>query len=436
MGGGSTSQPCAHCGSELQAGTRFCRICGQSVLGNDAEPVPFPDLPAESPSGATLSPDRPESGSLNLPGGGLHPRDTAQDTVTAAAIPAIRHTPRPAPPADDQPAGYQPPGYQPPGYRPPEYQSPEYQRADQQATRYQPPGYQPAGHQPPGYQPPGYQPAGHQPPGYQPPGYQPAGNQLPGFQPAGYQPGGYQPPGSQPPGYQSADHQPPGYQPPGYQPPPGGGGSRRIIVGVLAVIVAVGGVAAGLLIAQAHTSSGHLAGQGHSTPAQSSGSPGTGSPGSVSPSSATASAQQQGADNLSALLASSVSDRGAINDAYNDVQSCGPTLAQDQATFQQAVTSRQSLLSRLGSMPDAAALPAGMISSLTQAWQASITADQDFAAWAQDESASCTPNGSDANLSAATGPDNQATQDKTAFVASWNPIAQQYRLPTYSQGQL
>ena len=158
--------------------------------------------------------------------------------------------------------------------------------------------------------------------------------------------------------------------------------------------------------------------------------------GSASPSSAAAPAEQQGADNLSALLSQSVSDRGAINNAYNDVASCGPTLSQDQATFQQAVTSRQSLLSRLGSMPDAAALPAGMISSLTQAWQASITADQDFAAWAQDESANCTPNGSDANLSAATGPDNQATQGKTAFVASWNPIAQQYGLPTYAQDQL
>jgi hypothetical protein len=416
MGGGSTSQLCAHCGSELQAGTRFCRICGQSVLGNDADPAPFPDLPAVSPSGAAPSSDRRGSGALNLPGGGLHPRDTAQDTVTAAAIPAIRDLPRPAPPAADQPAAYQPPGYQPPGYRPQEYQSPEHQRADQQETRYQPPGYQSAGYQPPGYQPPGYQPPGYQPADHQPPGYQP-------------------------PGYQPASHQPPGYQPPGYQPPPDGGGSRRIIVGVLAVIVAAGGIAAGLLIARAHASSGHAAGQGHSTPAQSSGSPGTGSPGSVSPSSsppssAAASARQQGADNLSALLASSVSDRGAINNAYNDVQSCGPTLAQDQATFQQAVTSRQSLLSRLGSMPDAAALPAGMISSLTQAWQASITADQDFAAWAQDESASCTPGGSDANLAAATGPDDQATQDKMAFVGSWNPVAQQYRLPTYSQDQL
>jgi hypothetical protein len=359
MGGGSTSQLCAHCGSELVAGTRSCHICGQSVRGNDADPVPFP----------------------NLPGGGLQPRDTAQDTVTAAAIPAIRDIPRPAPPADDQPAGYQPPRYQSP-----EYQSPDYQRADQQATRYQPADYRSEGYQPPGYQPPGY-------------------------------------------------------QPPGRQAPPDGGGSRRIIVGVLAVIVAVVGIATGLLIARAHASPGHLAGPGHSTPAQGSGSPGTGSPGSVppsssAPSSASASAQQQGADNLSALLSQSVSDRGAINNAYNDVQTCGPTLAQDQATFQQAVTSRQGLLSRLGTMPDAAALPAGMISSLTQAWQASVTADQDFAAWAQDESASCTPGGSDANLSAATVPDDQATQDKTAFVGSWNPIAQQYSLTTYTQAQL
>jgi hypothetical protein len=382
MGGGPTSQLCAHCGSELRAGTRSCRICGQSVPGNETSPVPFPDLPAASGSGAT--PGRPESGPLNLPGGGLQPRDTAEDTVTAAAIPAIRDVPRPAPPADDRPARDQPPGNRPAGYQSPQYQSKQYQRADQQATRYQPANSQSAG-----YQPPGYQPSGSEP------------------------------------------------------PPGGGGGSRRIIVGTLAVIVAVGGIAAGLLIARAHASPGRLAGLGHSTPTQTAGSPGTGSPGSLSPSSsspqsasAPASAQQQGADNLSALLSQSVSDRGTINNAYNDVQSCGPALAQDQATFQQAVTSRQGLLSRLGDMPDAAALPAGMISSLTQAWQASVTADQDFAAWAQDESASCTPNGSDANLSAASGPDNEATQDKTAFVASWNPIAQQYGLPSYAQGQL
>jgi hypothetical protein len=381
MGGGPTSQLCAHCGSELRAGTRFCRICGQSVPGNDADLAPFPDLPVVSPAGDTASPGRPE----NLPGGGLRPRDTAEDTVTAAAIPAVRDAPPRTPPADDRPAAYQPP----------EYPATEYPATEHQAPGYQAPEYQAPEYQPPEYQAPEYQAGGYPPPGY----------------------------------------------PPGQLPPPGGGSRRRIIVGVLAVIVAVGGIAAGLLIARAHASSGQAGKTGHSTRVQDSGSPATGSPGSVpagsaSPSSAAAPAEQQGADNLSALLSQSVSDRGAINNAYNDVASCGPTLSQDQATFQQAVTSRQSLLSRLGSMPDAAALPAGMISSLTQAWQASITADQDFAAWAQDESANCTPNGSDANLSAATGPDNQATQGKTAFVASWNPIAQQYGLPTYAQDQL
>ncbi|HMH92445.1 MAG TPA: hypothetical protein VK586_15335 [Streptosporangiaceae bacterium] len=335
----------------MRAGTRFCRICGQSVQGNESDPQTAP---------------------LNLPGGGLQPRDTAQDTVTAAAFPALRADPRRPPPADHQPARYQPPD--------------------------------------------------HQPSAYQPPDHQPGGYQAPDHQPGGYPPSGYPPPGQRP-------------------PPDGGSRRGRIIIGVLAVIVAVGGIAAGLLLARAHASSGHLAGPGHSTAAQNSGSSATGSSGaapptSPPPSSGTASAQQQGADNLSALLSQSVSDRGAINNAYNDVHSCGPTLTQDQATFQQAVTSRQGLLSRLGAMPDASALPAGMISSLTQAWQASITADQDFAAWAQDESASCTPGGSDANLAAATGPDNQATQDKIAFVGSWNPIAQQYDLPTYSQDQL
>jgi len=196
-----------------------------------------------------------------------------------------------------------------------------------------------------------------------------------------------------------------------------------------------GGIAVGLLIARAHAAGHTAAGAGASSPAAGSGSPAAAGPGS-SPASPGTAAARQGADNLSKLLAQSVSDRGAINNAYNDVASCGPTLPRDQGTFQQAVTSRQALLTQLGSMPDASALPASMISSLTQAWTASIKADQDFAAWAGDENAGCTPNGSDASLSAATVPDNQATQGKTAFVGSWNPIARQYGLPTYSQDQL
>jgi hypothetical protein len=390
MGGGSTSQLCPHCGSELRADTRFCRICGQSVQPDETAPVPFPDLPAAAPDArAGPAATAPGTVPLNLPDGGVAPPAwSGAETVTASAVPAA--------PASGPASG-------PSGWAPPP--------ADDQATRYQPAGQPSAGYQPPDYQPPDYPPAGYQPQD------QPS---------AGYQP----------PGYRSPD-----YPPPGHRPPDDGGGSRRgrIIVAVLAVIVAVGGIAAGLLIARAHASPGQ-AGPGPSTPAgssapASSGSAGTVSPTSGAPSSAPA-AEQQGATNLSALLAQSGSDRGAINNAYHDVLSCGPAVSQDQATFQQAATSRQSLLSKLATMPDAAALPAGMISSLTQAWQASITADQDYAAWAGDEAASCTPNGSDANFSAAAGPDQQATTDKTAFVNSWNPIAQQYRLQTYAQDQI
>ncbi len=43
---------------------------------------------------------------------------------------------------------------------------------------------------------------------------------------------------------------------------------------------------------------------------------------------------------------------------------------------------------------------------------------------------------SDASYQAATVPDNQATADKRAFVNLWNPIASQYGLSTYQQGQL
>jgi hypothetical protein len=388
MGGGSTPHACALCGSQLRAESRFCRVCGQSVLSNGTGPIPFPKLPAVAPGPRHGTP-RPaatvrdstvrdsavregtvredaireatalqDAGAaseawampLRLAGEDVAPPAWShEDTLTSLAIPAIP--------------------------------------ADWQALRYRPATRQAD--------------------------YQSAGYQLPGYP-------------SQ------------GDQPPGHQPPADGGGSwrRRIIVGVLAVIVAVGGSAAGLLIARAHASSGQAAGPRNSTSAQNSGSPGPVSPDSVSRGSASASAEQQGADDLAALLSQSVADRGTIRRAYHDVRSCGPRLAHDRATFQQAVAARQDLLGRLVSLPDAAALPAGTISSLTRAWQASISADRDFAAWAQNESATCRPNGSDASLSAAIGLGHQASRDKAAFVGRWNPIARQYRLPAYSWVQL
>ncbi len=124
--------------------------------------------------------------------------------------------------------------------------------------------------------------------------------------------------------------------------------------------------------------------------------------------------------------------------AVNDVTDCGPGVAQDAQTFRQAASSRQALLSELGSLQDSAALPGQMLQDLKNAWQESEQADTDFAGWADDESTGgCTSNdNSDSNYRAANGPDNQATTDKQAFVRAWNPIATQYRLTTYQWNQL
>jgi hypothetical protein len=138
------------------------------------------------------------------------------------------------------------------------------------------------------------------------------------------------------------------------------------------------------------------------------------------------------------MLASSVADRTAIDNAYNDVDSCGPNLDSDAAVFTRAASSRSALLASLAAMPGRSALPPALLSDLASAWQASISADQGFATWANDEaSQGCVADDtSDPGYQATVTPDNEATRYKTAFVAQWNPLATSYGLTTYQQNQL
>ena len=66
------------------------------------------------------------------------------------------------------------------------------------------------------------------------------------------------------------------------------------------------------------------------------------------------------------------------------------------------------------------------------------TAEQAVRKWAQDEvSHGCHQNDhNDANFAASNTPDVQASNDKAAFVALWNPIAAKYGLTRYSTSQL
>ena len=147
---------------------------------------------------------------------------------------------------------------------------------------------------------------------------------------------------------------------------------------------------------------------------------------------------QQAAASLAGLLAQGATDRSSAVNAVNSVSQCGPTLSKDPEILETAAAARQPLLSQLGSLPGRFALPGQILQVLTGAWQASATADRDFAQWAQDElSKGCTQNDqADPNFQAAAGPDAQATTDKKAFVKLWNPIAAQYGLTSYLWNQL
>ena len=148
--------------------------------------------------------------------------------------------------------------------------------------------------------------------------------------------------------------------------------------------------------------------------------------------------QRAAAASLAALLAQTATDRSSIVNAVGAVEHCTAALAQAPQVFQNAAGSRQRLLQQLAGLSGRSALPAAMLQELTGAWQASAAVDTDLGKWAQDEAAGgCKPNDhANANYQASVGPDGQATNDKTAFVASWNAIATKYGLTQYQTSQL
>ena len=114
-------------------------------------------------------------------------------------------------------------------------------------------------------------------------------------------------------------------------------------------------------------------------------------------------------------------------------RACGPDLRKDSGLFRAAAASRQETHRRAQRPARAARASGPMVSDLTRAWQVAVNADNDYAAWAHDESASrCTPNDiSDPAYQAAALPDDEAATDKHAFMELWNPVAAKYHLAAY-----
>jgi hypothetical protein len=215
------------------------------------------------------------------------------------------------------------------------------------------------------------------------------------------------------------------------------------------LVLLVGGGVAGVLIAHPFghpairetasngTKPAAPAGQGSGAAAPARAASPTAKP-TAKPASAAPVTERQAATSVAAMLSQSVSDRAAISGAATDVASCGPDLSADPKVFGDAVSSRKSLLARLTAMPGRAALPPALLSDLTQAWQASIAADQAYARWASDEVAQgCVANDTnDPGYQATIAPNASATKDKTAFAGQWNPVAARYGLTQYQQNKL
>src|SRR6185437_13951704 len=316
-------------------------------------------------------------------------------------------------------------------------------------ARFCPKCGQPAGNTAPTYPPPSYPAPAHDRPGYD---QRPRGPQD--FEPFGpYQPQGQPRMGPPPMGPIPMG---PGGPPPGGPPrqPPRRHDGRRsssslpLLIGLLVLLI--GGGVAGVLIAHpfSHPAIKETASTG-TKPTTSGGQP-SGNTGSASPtapattaSPATSTAapavtERQAAANVATMLSQSVSDRAAIISAASDVGDCGPNLGSDAKVFDDAASSRKSLLTSLTTMPGRTALPAALLSDLTQAWQASIAADQAYAKWANDENTQgCVANDtSDPGYQATVTPNTNATTYKTAFVGQWNPVAAKYGLTQYKQNQL
>jgi hypothetical protein len=180
------------------------------------------------------------------------------------------------------------------------------------------------------------------------------------------------------------------------------------------------------------------AGVAGSAAASSGAATGSAARGSASPSPSAPVSEKQAATNVATMLSQSRSDRTDIGNAATDVATCGPSLANDQKVFDKAASSRKALLASLGSMAGRASLPAALTGDLTKAWQASVAADQAYSRWAGDEVAKgCKPSDvSDPGYQATKGPNQDATKNKTAFAAAWNPVAAKYHLTQYQPGQL
>ncbi|MEU0423115.1 hypothetical protein ABZ235_05760 [Streptomyces canus] len=230
-----------------------------------------------------------------------------------------------------------------------------------------------------------------------------------------------------------------GAQPP-YGPPGGDvyddgdrGGRRRSRVPVIAAVgigIVVLGIGAGALLAGGGGGDG-----GDKNQTVSATAPAT--DGSASPSADPAKAQ---AAELDKLLADSGNSRSSVISAVANVKSC-KNLGQAAQDLRDAAAQRTGLVTRLKALPvDQLPSHAELTDALTKAWQASASADNHYAAWADQSAGKKGCKKGQARTTGQTQAGNRdsgtASTEKAKAARLWNAIAKKYSLTERTATQL
>ncbi|MFF7895296.1 hypothetical protein ACFZDI_26065 [Streptomyces sp. NPDC007907] len=240
------------------------------------------------------------------------------------------------------------------------------------------------------------------------------------------------------PQQQSQPQAPYGAPQPSHAPPAGGRsrggrtGSRVPVIAAVGIGIAVLGVGAGALLAGGGGGGDDEGGDNKTVAAS---APATDD--SASPSADPARAQ---AVELDKLLADSGNSRSTVINAVADVKRCDD-LPQAAKDLRDAAKQRNSLVTRLSGievdkLPDHAALT----TALTKAWQASASADNHYAAWADQTAGKKGCKKGQARATGQTQAGNRASgiasTEKTKAAGLWNGIARKYGLTERQPTQL
>ena len=233
---------------------------------------------------------------------------------------------------------------------------------------------------------------------------------------------------------------PPGPGEPGWEQPPPARRSRGKIaaVAIAAVAIAAATVAVVLVSHRSHPPNVPVIAAPGSSSASSSPSPSRSSSPSASPARSSPSASparsspsvqvpsaSAEATDVSTLLASGDNSDGLLVSATNNAQNC-VALPRSVRQIRQVRDQRQveydhAQTLQTGALSNGAELK----SDLTQALSASLSADNGYLTWAQQQEADCQAGTAPPGISSA---NTQALNDKTSFIGLWNPIADQYGL--------